>query len=54
MILYFAQKQPIKLYEFEFQKLVKFFLSILKQQVNSFSDFSSFYGAITHSSSVNF
>ena len=35
-------------------KLVKFFMSILKQQVNSCSNFESFYSVIKHNSSEPF
>ena len=35
-------------------KFVKFIMSILKRQVNSSSDFSSFFSVITHNSSVHF
>ena len=35
-------------------KFVKFFMSILKRQVNSSSNFASFFIVVTHNSSVNF
>ena len=57
-IIYFGQKQPIKVQILETQvlqsKFVKFLMSILKRQVNSSSDFTSFFSVITHNSSVNF
>ena len=35
-------------------KFLKFLMSILKRQVNSSSNFSSFFSVATHNSSVNF
>ena len=35
-------------------KFLKFLMSILKRQVNSSSDFSSFFNVVTHNYSVNF
>ena len=35
-------------------KFIKFLMSILKQQVNSSSDFASFFTAMTHNFSLNF
>ena len=35
-------------------KFVKFLMSILKRQVNSFSNFASFFIAMTHNSSANY
>ena len=56
---YFAQKEHIKVNIFDFQvlgsKFIKFPMSVLKRQVNSSSNFASFFIAMTHNnSSVNF
>ena len=56
-IIYFGQ--PIKVQIFEIflvlgSKFVKFLMSILKRQVNSTSNFVSFFIAITHNSPVSF
>ena len=58
-IKYFNQKQPMKVqiyWDFRVlgSKFVKFLVSILNWQVNSFSNFASFFIFITHYSLVNF
>ena len=58
-MIHFDQKQSIKVQIFETfeclgQNSLKFLMSILKRQVNSLSNFSSFSSAITSNSSVNF
>ena len=58
--IYFFHKEPIKTQFFETfecvlgSKFVKFFMSILKRQVSSFSSFVSFFIVMTHNFSVNF
>ena len=55
---YFAQQEHTKMKIFETfkcsgQKFVKFLISILKWPVNSFSNFASFFIAMTHNSSMD-
>ena len=50
-IIYFRQKQPIRALR---SKFVKFLMSVLNWQVNSSSNFASFFIIMTHNSSVNF
>ena len=57
--IYFAQKEPIKMKIFETfkcsdQNSFKFLMSILKWQVNSSSNFASFFIVMTHNFSVDF
>ena len=57
--IYFSHKEPIKTKDFlDFRvlwsKFVKFFMSILKGQVNSASVFVSFFNVMTHYSTVYF
>ena len=53
--IYFDQNKPIKVQIFETgSTFVKFLMPILKQQVNSSSNFASFFILMTHNSSVNF
>ena len=56
--IYFGYKEPIKTNFLDFRvlgsKLVKFLMSILKQQVSSSSIFVSFFIVMTHNFSVNF
>ena len=58
-IIYVGQKEPIysgNLGDFQMlgSKFIKFFMSILKRQVNSSSVFVSFFIVMTHNSYVNF
>ena len=55
--IYFGQKEPIRVHIFETSvrsKFIKFVMSILKWQVNSSSNFESFFIAMTRNSSVDF
>ena len=57
-IIYFGQKQPIKVQIFEIFEcsgsiFVKFLMLILNWQVNSSSNFASFFIVMTHNFSVN-
>ena len=56
IIWYKASHQNANFWDFWLleSKFVKFLMSILKRQVNSSLDFSSFFSAIIHNSSVSF
>ena len=57
-ITYFGQRSQLKSNFLDFwvleSKFVKFLMSVLKWQVNSSSNFASFFIVMTHNSSVNF